>query len=134
MTNINEEFGKNAGEIWKTLNTNGPLPESKLMQLTNLHEDEFHVAVGWLARENKICKNGPVYKLGDTNLAPKIGNDAGKIWKILETKGSVDIYDMASLAQIEERETYSALGWLARENKIEPKTTRIPKEYTIRRY
>ncbi|MCX6665599.1 MAG: winged helix-turn-helix domain-containing protein [Euryarchaeota archaeon] len=134
MTNIAEEFGKNAGEIWKTLNTTGPLPESKLMQLTNLHEDEFYVAVGWLARENKICKNGPMYKLGDTNLAPKIGYDAGKIWKILETKGSVDIYDMATLAQIEERETYSALGWLARENKIEPKTTRIPKEYTIRRY
>lgn len=133
MKNIAEEFGWHAGKVWDTLSVHGPLTESKLMQLTNLHDDEFYVAIGWLARENKICKTGPFYKLGETNLAPKVGNDAGKIWKILETRESVDISDMASIAQIEERDTYSALGWLARENKIEPKTTRVPREYRIRK-
>lgn len=133
MINLPEEFGRNAGDVWKTLNTHGPLTESKLMQLTNLHDEELHVAVGWLARENKICKSGPFYKLGETNLTQKIGYDAGKLWKILENHESVEVSDMANLAQIEERDAYSALGWLARENKIEPNTTRIPREYRIKK-
>ena len=56
MINIIEEFGRNAGELWKTLNTHGPLPETKLMENARLQEDEFYVAIGWLARENKVCK------------------------------------------------------------------------------
>jgi hypothetical protein len=131
MINIIEEFGRNAGELWKTLNTQGPLPETKLMENTRLQEDEFYVAIGWLARENKVCKTGPLYKLGETNLTNKIGIDAGKVWKVLETRGKVDVLDIANITQLEEREVYSALGWLARENKIEPKTT-IPKEYKIK--
>ena len=131
MINIIEEFGRNAGEIWKTLNKHGPLPETKLMENSRLQEDEFYVAVGWLARENKICKTGPLYKLGETNLTTKIGNDAGKVWKILETRNKVGVIDIASMARLDEREVYSAIGWLARENKIEPKTT-IPKEYRIK--
>jgi len=132
MINIMDEFGRNAGAVWKTLNVHGPLPETRLMELTKLHEDEFHAAVGWLARENKICKTGSVYKLGETNLTTKIGESAGKLWKILETHGTFDTTDLSTWAQIEERDAYTALGWLARENKIEAKTS-IPKEYQIKR-
>ena len=131
MIDIIEEFGRNAGELWKTLNALGPLPETKLMENARLQEDEFYVAVGWLARENKICKTGPLYKLGETNLIAKIGSDAGKVWKVIDTRRKIDVLDIANILQIEEREVYSALGWLARENKIEPKTT-IPKEYRIK--
>jgi hypothetical protein len=131
MINIIEEFGRNAGELWKALNTHGPLPETKLMENARLQEDEFYVAIGWLARENKVCKTGPLYKLGETNLTNKVGADAGKVWKVLETRGKVDVLDIANITQLDEREVYSALGWLARENKIEPKTT-IPKEYKIK--
>ena len=132
MINVYEEIGRHAGEVWKTLQTFGPLPETKLMETTHLNEDEFYAAVGWLARENKINKTGAMYKLGDTNLTTKIGNDAGKIWKVLETRGTFDVSDITVLTQIDERDAYSALGWLARENKIEAKTS-LPKEFKIKR-
>jgi hypothetical protein len=72
-----------------------------------------------------------LYNLGETNLTNKVGADAGKVWKVLETRGNVDVLDIANITQLDEREVYSALGWLARENKIEPKTT-VPKEYKIK--
>ena len=131
MINIWDEFGRNAGEVWRTLNAYGPLPESKLMENTKLQEDEFHIAVGWLARENKICKTGTLYQLGETNLTNRIGTNAGKIWKMIETRGKFDVYDITRLTDMEERDAYSALGWLARENKIEAKTA-IPKEYRMK--
>jgi len=121
MKNILEEFGINAGKIWETLSSQGPLTEAKLMQAARLSDDEFYSGIGWLARENKIFKDGMVYKLGETNLTTKIGTDAGKVWKVLETQKEVDISSIGPLAQIDHRDTYSALGWLARENKIEPK-------------
>jgi hypothetical protein len=129
MTNVVEEFGKHAGEVWKTLNTYGPLPETRLKETTRFHDNEFYVAIGWLARENKICKDGPIYKLGETNLTTKIGADAGKVWKMLETRGNIDIYDVSTTLQMDERDAYAALGWLARENKIEAKPTTVPREY-----
>ena len=126
-----DEFGKNAGEVWKTLNTYGPLTETKLRENTKLQEDEFFAAIGWLARENKICKTGSIYKLGETNLTTKVGTDAGKIWNVLSTKGKIDIWDISHHLQIDERDIYTALGWLARENKIEAKKA-LPKEYQVK--
>jgi hypothetical protein len=131
MINIYEEFGQNAGKIWTTLNTYGPLPEIKLRENAKLQEDEFYAAIGWLARENKICKTGAVYKIGDTNLTPKIGTDAGKIWNVLTTSGKIDVYDISHQLQLDERDIFTALGWLARENKIEAKKA-IPKEYQMK--
>ncbi|MEM0466987.1 MAG: winged helix-turn-helix domain-containing protein [Candidatus Thermoplasmatota archaeon] len=132
MTNVYEEFGKHAGEIWRTLDKYGPLTELKLKETTKLKDDEFYVAIGWLARENKIWKDGPFYKLGSTNLTYKIGNDAGNVWKLLETKGTIDIYDVSTTLKLDERDIYAALGWLARENKIEAKTPTVPREYRPR--
>ena len=51
------EVGINAGKVWETLNSNGILTEIQLMENTNLTENEIFTAIGWLARENKICKN-----------------------------------------------------------------------------
>ena len=131
MKNILEEFGINAGKIWTTLNSQGPLPEAKLMQTTKLSDPEFYSAIGWLARENKICKTGTLYQLGETNLTNRIGTNAGKIWKMIEIRGKFDVYDITRLTDMEERDAYLALGWLARENKIEAKTA-IPKEYRMK--
>jgi hypothetical protein len=129
MTNIYEEFGKNAGDIWKTLNTYGPQTETRLKENTKLHDHAFYSALGWLARENKICKDGPVYKLGETNLTTKIGADAGKVWTILEAKGNLDVWEASTALHMDEKDIYSAIGWLARENKIEAKPTPVPREY-----
>lgn len=121
MSNILEEFGQNAGKIWKTLNVYGSLSKTNLIKKTKLRVNDFYVGIGWLARENKICKEGSFYKLGETNLTNKIGEDAGEVWKALNNLENIDISYIAKLAHIEERDVYSAVGWLAREDKIQAK-------------
>ena len=118
MKTLIDEFGWNAGKVWKTLNTKGPLKEDMLRQTTKLKEDELWTAIGWLAREGKICRENNIYKLGQTNLTPKIGTDAGKVWNTVAKQGEVDVSTIAKLAQITEVDAYQALGWLARENKV----------------
>ena len=118
MRNIIEEFGQNAGKIWSTLNVYGSLSKTNLIKKTRLKVNDFYVGIGWLARENKICIDGSLYKLGETNLT-KIGEDAGEVWKTLNTLENVDISSIANLAQIGEKDAYTAIGWLAREDKIQ---------------
>jgi hypothetical protein len=128
MPNLNEKFGRNAGKVWVVLNTKGPLNENLLIKNTKLTENELYAAVGWLARENKIYKDGNLYRLGQTNLTSKIGLNAGKVWNTLNSQKEVDISSISKIAQIDLRDAYSALGWLARENKVEgtkPKTNQF---------
>ncbi len=132
MRNFIEKFSRNAGKIWVALNEHGELSETELMKNTGLTENDFYAAVGWLARENKICKYGTLYMLGETNLTGEIGIGAGKMWKALETWGEIDISAITRLAEIEERDAYSALGWLAREDKIQTKE-RKTKELQIKK-
>jgi len=115
------QFGENAGKVWEALNCKGPLSETKLLTMTLLDERELQAAIGWLARENKVCKNGTVYKLGETNLTPKIGVDAGKVWGILSQKGETDMQSLARMAHMDVSEAFGAIGWLAREEKIQTK-------------
>jgi hypothetical protein len=116
---IINSFEQSVGKVWKALNSKGPLTENKLIRGTKLENNMFYSAVGWLARENKICKEGDTYKLGETNLTYKIGKDAGKVWRVLDTWGEVDVISISRLARIEEEDASSAIGWLAREGKIE---------------
>ena len=119
MDNINQKIGINAGKIWAALNRYGPQNQSNLLKKSKLSLMDFHTGLGWLARENKICKDGAIYKLGETNLTGKIGENAGKVWKTLETQGEVNISSIAKLSQIKVQDAYSALGWLAREDKVD---------------
>ena len=122
MKTVIEEYGRNAGKIWTALDKYGSLTQTKLMKTTNLNEDEFYAAVGWLARENKICKKGTTYEIGWTNFSDKIGNDAGKIWNVLHTWQEVHEAYIPKLADVPENDMYCALGWLAREGKLTAKT------------
>jgi hypothetical protein len=124
MKTLIDEFGWNAGKVWKILSTKGPLKEETLLQTTRLSEDELWTAIGWLARENKICRENNLYKLGQTNLTTKVGTDAGKVWNTVAKQGEVDVSTIAKTAQITEVDAYCALGWLARENKVECKKIR----------
>ena len=122
MSNVIDEFGENAGKIWKALNSKGPLSQTKLINTTLLNEQQLHAAVGWLARENKICQNGSVYKIGGTNLEGKIGLNAGKVWMALaKQQTDVEISSLVRLTRINVNNVFAAIGWLARENKIEIK-------------
>ncbi len=119
MINTVEQFGRNAGRVWEALHSYGSLTESQLMEITSLRPHEIYVAVGWLARENKICKDGELYRLDSTNLTFEIGGNAGKIWYVLNTEKKVNIPHIMKLTQMNKREACSALGWLARENKVQ---------------
>ncbi len=119
MGEITTKYGKNAGQIWKLLNKKGALDKQKIIENASINEHDFHVSVGWLARENKINKNEDKYQLDRTNLTEEIGSNAGKIWKILDIWGEADLSMMKRLADINEQELYQALGWLAREDKIQ---------------
>jgi len=133
MTSIGmiEEFGRNAGKVWGILNAHGPLPEAKLMNTSMLNENALSGAIGWLAREDKVRKDIFVYKLGETNLTTKIGDDAGKVWSVLLNQKEIDISTvgrtLAENTKMEEKDVYAALGWLAREGKIETKSILRPK-------
>jgi hypothetical protein len=117
------EFGQNAGKVWQLLNEKGPLSETKLINFSVLKEWQLHTALGWLAREDKICRNGTVYKIGNTNLVSEIGTDAGKIWTVLSKRqNEIDISSLSRLAKININDAYTAIGWLAREDKINAKT------------
>jgi Winged helix-turn-helix domain (DUF2582) len=122
MRNVVDEFGENAGKIWQALHSQGPLQHIKLMRTTKLNTYEVYSAIGWLARENKInissMNNGKTYTLGETNLTGKIGTDAGHVWKTLNTHGESDISTLARYTKLDSEAIFSALGWLARENKL----------------
>ena len=118
MRNIVNNYGFTAGKIWKTLSTNGPLDEENLIKKNRLNKNEFYAGVGWLARENKIYKNGNIYELRETNLTQRIGGTAGKVWNTLSTTQNINVSSIAKISEITLKDAYSALGWLAREDKI----------------
>ena len=49
----------------------------------------------------------------------KIGETAGRIWKLLEEKDKVAVSQLPKALKEPDVITYQALGWLAREGKIE---------------
>lgn len=119
LNSIVSLFGEQAGTVWHTLHEKGPLSETDLLTFTHLTEQQLHAAIGWLARENKVRKEDDVYLLGETNLVPTVGKDAGKIWKTLEIWGEVDAQSLSRLSRIVEQDVFTAVGWLAREGKVD---------------
>jgi len=114
------KFGENAGRIWAVLNEKGSVKKDALLKETKLNKSEFHAAVGWLARENKIsCHNKEYFKLENTNLDSEIGDYAGRVWKILDIWDTIDLKSLKKLTNLDDDQVFSGLGWLAREDKIE---------------
>ena len=50
----NTRIGLNAGKVWRILNEKGELSVFELCRELGLTFEEVAVAIGWLARENKI--------------------------------------------------------------------------------
>ena len=121
MNEMIRAFGCNAGKLWQALNNDGPQVQTKLLKKANLRIDEFYTAVGWLARENKICKEKRTYRLGETNLTEEIGKNAGKVWETLGHEDEIDVSTISRITNLNKNDCYSALGWLGREGKISAK-------------
>ena len=50
-----EQIGELAGLVWHALNGREPLSLTKLVELVEAPRDTVMQAIGWLAREDKIC-------------------------------------------------------------------------------
>ena len=58
------KIGMNAGLVWRKLNENGSFPILELARKLDLGAEDTALAIGWLARENKVYlerKNGVLY-------------------------------------------------------------------------
>jgi hypothetical protein len=121
MTDVEKTIGNNAGRIWTFLSEEGPQVRSKIIEKTQMAEEEFFGAIGWLARENKIRKEKRTFSIGETNLTDKVGDNAGKVWDVLHKRNDLDITGIARLSKVKKRDCYSAIGWLAREGKVTAK-------------
>jgi len=117
VRNPTVKFGEDAGKIWQTLHEHDYLEEEKLLEITKLTDSEFHAGLGWLAREDKIAKKDQ-YELDNTNLGSKIGTNAGKVWQVMDIWGELDVTTITRLTRIDEQDVHTAIGWLAREDKI----------------
>lgn len=49
-----EQIGQTAGEIWKLLDESGSLSLAKTVKAVGKPRDQVMLAIGWLAREDKI--------------------------------------------------------------------------------
>jgi len=119
MIDITSLFGEYAGKVWEKLNIDTSLSEQQLIEKTGLNSNEVLSAIGWLAKENKIIQDDKTYRLGETNLTSTIGTDAGMVWKILDMWGEVDVASITRLGHMNEKDVFSAVGWLAREGKMD---------------
>ena len=50
--------------------------------------------------------------------AEKIGTDAGLVWNALNEADALGIKQLKKITKLKDKEVFAALGWLARENKI----------------
>ncbi len=51
-------------------------------------------------------------------LTPIIGENAGKIWNILNEKGAMNVNTLKKSTKLDDKNLYLALGWLAREGNV----------------
>lgn len=49
-----DTIGYNAGLVWNALNEADALGLKQIKKVTKLKDKELYLAIGWLARENKI--------------------------------------------------------------------------------
>jgi hypothetical protein len=118
MINSRDQFGRNAGRIWEVLSAEKALPIDKIMEKTHLRLYEVEIGIGWLARENKVAYENGEYILRPTNLTNSIGTNAGIIWNALENTGTGNVHSLIKHCSLPTQEIYKAIGWLAREEKI----------------
>ena len=48
------DVGSNAGQIWRLLAERGNMSIRKISEMTQCKESVIFLALGWLARENKV--------------------------------------------------------------------------------
>lgn len=61
-----------------------------------------------------------------------IGANAGKVWQALDAAQAMSVKQLKKVTKLKDKEVYAAIGWLAREDKLQIDTDPSdPKEYII---
>jgi hypothetical protein len=61
-----------------------------------------------------------ILKKGENNMIHLIGTNAGLVWRALSKAGRMSIKDLKKETKIRtEKDVYAAIGWLAKEDKID---------------
>ena len=118
MRGIVDKFGECAGRIWSVLDERGCLCKDELLSLSGLNDLEFFAGLGWLAREGKVVVDGENLCLCEGICDTVIGFYAGRVWRVLDVWGVADFISIKRLSGLSDSDIESALGWLAREDKI----------------
>ena len=50
-----DTIGVNAGQLWEALSTADALGIKQIKKITKMKKEEIFAALGWLAREGKVC-------------------------------------------------------------------------------
>ncbi len=50
-----DKIGSDAGKVWNELELNGAMTTGALKKSLNMSPFDLNVAIGWLARENKVA-------------------------------------------------------------------------------
>ena len=110
-------IGTNAGKVWHVLHDKEKATRYQIINETELIESEVDAALGWLARENKVCRDGEFFSLGETNMEQTIGLNAEILLNVLRTVP----YSLSVLHEVTDLnaiEIHQAIGWLSRQGDI----------------
>ncbi len=73
-----------------------------------------------IALSGGIIKNYIFSTKEDCHMLDIIGNAAGQIWNVLfRQEGPISMTELSRITKLKSQVVYQALGWLAREGKIE---------------
>lgn len=116
---LKEEIGINAGRLWNTISRVNKASFTKLRSESDLGNNQVYEAIGWLAREDKISKEGRDYVLKSTNLTFEVGTNAGKIYDLIKENNNLSLKDLVERSDMRKKDILTAIGWLSKENKLE---------------
>jgi hypothetical protein len=112
-----KKIGTNAGKVWHALHDNRYLTKYQLISKTDLSGNEIDAAIGWLACENKIRRDGEFFFLDQTNMKETISLNAEILFDVLK-EFPYSINKLPEITEMNEVEIHQAIGWLSREKKI----------------
>jgi hypothetical protein len=61
----------------------------------------------------------------------RIGEDAGTLWRLLSEQGPLSLLRLKKLTLLDEQRVLLALGWLAREDKVDERSIRGRKSFAL---
>jgi hypothetical protein len=84
-----------------------------LNKLNEQKEKEGEILLSFTRKGTFVTLN--LNTIMETN---QIGENAGIVWRMLESKGNLTFEDLRTETKLDMPELFTAIGWLAREGKI----------------